>query len=83
MSALGGDEWSSSRPGRFTAGKEPRYTLNCRLGGPQRRSGRFWEERKTVVDIGELKDRELPENARFYFLRDFRPLEGCSNLQGC
>ena len=46
MLALGGGEWSSSRPGRFTARKEPRYTLNCRLGGPQRGSGRFWSREK-------------------------------------
>jgi hypothetical protein len=32
--------WSTPRPGRFTKGKEIRYTLYRRLGGPQGRSGR-------------------------------------------
>ena len=32
---------SASRPGRFTHGKELRYLLSRRLGGPQSRSGRF------------------------------------------
>jgi hypothetical protein len=31
--------WSSSRPGRFTPGKETRYPLYRRLGGLQDRSG--------------------------------------------
>jgi hypothetical protein len=32
--------WSTPRPGRFTPGKQTRYPLNRRLGGPQGRSGR-------------------------------------------
>jgi hypothetical protein len=28
-------EWSTSWPRHFISGKEPRYTLNRRLGGPQ------------------------------------------------
>ena len=32
--------WSTPRPGRFTTGKEFRYPLYRRLGGPQGRSGR-------------------------------------------
>ena len=32
--------WSTSRPGRFTLGKENLYPLYRRLGGPQERSGR-------------------------------------------
>jgi hypothetical protein len=35
--------WSTPRPGRFTAGKELRYPLYRRLGGPQDRSGRVWK----------------------------------------
>jgi hypothetical protein len=31
--------WSTSRPGRFTSGKETRYPLYMTLGGPQSRSG--------------------------------------------
>ena len=36
-------EWSTSCLGRLTPGKEPRYQLQKRLGGPQSRSGRFGE----------------------------------------
>jgi len=32
--------WSTPRPGRFTPGKERRYTLYRRLGGHQYRTGR-------------------------------------------
>ena len=32
--------WLAPRPGRFTPGKETRYPLYRRLGGPQGRSGR-------------------------------------------
>ena len=32
--------WSTPRPGRFSPGKETRYPLYRRLGGPQGRSGR-------------------------------------------
>jgi hypothetical protein len=40
-SALDGDEWSASRPGRtLPRGKDPRYPLYRRLVGPQSRSGR-------------------------------------------
>jgi hypothetical protein len=47
-SALRGDEWSVSRPGLFYLwGKNPRYPLDRRLGGPQRRSGRGSEEKNS------------------------------------
>ena len=36
-SALGGDKWSTSRPGRFTLWKEPCYQVNRSLGGSQSR----------------------------------------------
>jgi hypothetical protein len=38
--ALDEGGWSTPRPGRFTPGKETRYPLYRRLGGPQGRSGR-------------------------------------------
>jgi hypothetical protein len=39
-SALDGDEWSASRPGRaLPRGKDPRYPLCRKLGGPKSRSG--------------------------------------------
>jgi hypothetical protein len=39
--ALDGGGWSTPRPSRFTPGKQTRYTLCRRLGGPQGRSGRM------------------------------------------
>jgi hypothetical protein len=44
-SSLVGSECSASRPSRFTTGKEPRYPLGRRLGGPQSRSGQRGEEK--------------------------------------
>jgi len=38
--ALDGGVWSTPRSDRFTPGKETRYPLYRRLGGPQGRSGR-------------------------------------------
>jgi hypothetical protein len=39
ISALDGDEWPTSRPGRFTPGERTtQYPLNRRLGGLQSRS---------------------------------------------
>ena len=42
-SAVGEGEWSVSCPGHYTIGKEPRYPLKRRMGGPQSQSGRFIE----------------------------------------
>jgi len=44
-SALDGGEWSASRPGLFTPGKEPWYSLVRRLGGAQSCSQRGAEEK--------------------------------------
>jgi hypothetical protein len=44
-------EWSISRPGRFTPGKEPLYPFNRRLRGPQSRSGSFWKRFLAPVGI--------------------------------
>ena len=38
-STLHGGGWSTPRPGRFTPGKETRYPLYRRLGGPKSRTG--------------------------------------------
>jgi hypothetical protein len=39
-SELDGGEWSASRPAAlYPRGKDPRYPLDRRLGGPQSRSG--------------------------------------------
>jgi hypothetical protein len=40
-SALDWRGWSTPRPSRFTPGKESRYALYRRLGGPQGRSGQM------------------------------------------
>jgi hypothetical protein len=37
---LDGSEWSTTRSGQFTSGKETWYPLDRRLVGPQGRSGR-------------------------------------------
>jgi len=42
-SVLDGGGWSAPRPGRFTPGKETRYPLHRRMGGPHGRSGRVWK----------------------------------------
>jgi hypothetical protein len=47
ISALDEGEWSASRPGRFTPGKEPLVPLNRSLGRPQSRSGRGSEEKNS------------------------------------
>jgi hypothetical protein len=44
-SALDEGEWSASHSGCFTTMKESWYSLNRQLGGPQSRSGHFWEEK--------------------------------------
>jgi hypothetical protein len=46
---LDGDEWSTSRPVRFTLRKEPRY-LYCGMGGPRNCSGRL-EEQKDLLPL--------------------------------
>jgi hypothetical protein len=52
-SALDVGEWSASRPGRaLPPGKDPRYPLARRLGGPQSRSGHMLEE-KSFASAGD------------------------------
>jgi hypothetical protein len=42
---LDGGKWSASRPGHFTPVESaPPIPFNRRLGGPQKRSGRYGEE---------------------------------------
>ena len=43
-SELDGSGWPMPRPGSFTRGKEPRYALYRRLGGPQGQSGWVWRK---------------------------------------
>jgi hypothetical protein len=52
-SALDGGEWSDSRPDRFTPqAKSPWCPFDRRLGGPQSRSGRRGEEKKSQPPPG-------------------------------
>jgi hypothetical protein len=52
-SALDWGEWSASRPGRaLPRGKDPRYPLYRRLGGPQSRSGHRLDE-KSFAPAGD------------------------------
>ena len=45
-------------PAALSAGKNPPYPLNRRLGGPQSQSGRF-EEDKSLFHLPEFKHRTL------------------------
>jgi hypothetical protein len=46
IAALDGNEWSASRPSRFTPGGEsPQYPSDRRMGGPHNRSGHYREEK--------------------------------------
>ena len=46
--ALNGGGWSMPRQGRFNPGKESRYPLQSRLGGPQCRCGKFRSHRDSI-----------------------------------
>jgi hypothetical protein len=52
----------SVTPRPLYSGKTPRYPINMRLGGPQRRSGHFGEE-KNLLSLPrlELRVRAVPE----------------------
>ena len=57
-SAVDGGEWLTSRPGRFTPGRDPRYPLKTRLGGPQRRSEHFPGE-EDLLPVPEIEPRTV------------------------
>jgi hypothetical protein len=63
-SAIGWGEWSASRLGRFTPGREHRFLLNRSLGGPQSRFRSFGEERHllpmTIDDAIWHRPRNIP-----------------------
>jgi hypothetical protein len=53
-SALDGGEWSASRPGRaLPPGKEPRFPLNRRLGGPPEPVWTQRLEEKSSASVGD------------------------------
>jgi hypothetical protein len=51
-----GVDWSVLRPDNFNLGKQPRYPLNGKLGGPLHRSGRFGGE-KILLTMPGLEPR--------------------------
>jgi hypothetical protein len=68
--------WLAPRPGRFTPGKETRYPLYRRLGGPQVRSGRLRKispppgfDPRTVQPVAShYTDCAIPARSRQYVL---------------
>jgi hypothetical protein len=52
-SAIDGAPWLTSGPGRFTLGKEPRYSLNRRLGRPQSRFGSCGFQPLTIQPVAQ------------------------------
>jgi hypothetical protein len=61
ISGLDGGEWLASSPGRFTRGKNHRYPLDRRMGGPQSRSGRRGEQ-KILAPTGTRTPTPLPSS---------------------
>jgi hypothetical protein len=57
-SVLDRSEWPTSRPGRFTAWKKPRYPLNGRLSGSQSGSGWLWR-RKDLLPLLHFEPRTV------------------------
>jgi hypothetical protein len=55
-SAVDGGEWSTSRLGYFMSGKEPRYPVDWRRGGPQKQSG-CCEAEKNILALPEFEPR--------------------------
>jgi len=54
--AIGGVDWSTSCPGLFNPGKEPRYPLSRRVGGPHSRSERSVENQAPDRSVRSLAD---------------------------
>ena len=68
--AVDGSE-STSLPGRFNPGKEPRHQLYRRLGGPQGRSGRFGKQKYFAPKI--ISRIEFPTFVQYKII----PLSAC------
>jgi hypothetical protein len=66
--------WSTPRPGRFNPGKEIRYPLYRRLGGPQGRSGRV---RKTLPATG-IQSPDRPARSQLLYRLSYRRPHSCS-----
>jgi hypothetical protein len=72
-SALDGGGWLRPLAGRFTPGKETRYPLYRRLGGPHGRNGRVWKisfspgfDPRTVQPVASWhNDYDIPAHSGF------------------
>jgi hypothetical protein len=63
--AVVGDEWSASRPSRFTPeGKDPLYPLDRKLGASRNQSGRCGEE-ENIVPVGTRTSAIQPVARRY------------------
>ena len=61
---LDGGEWLTPRPGRFTLGKENRYPLYRRLGGPP---GPVWTGEKNLAPAGiRFPDRAARSESSYF-----------------
>jgi hypothetical protein len=68
-SALHGGQWSTSRPGRFTLGKEPLNPLNRGLGWRQSQYERLRAQKIVLPLPGfEHQDVQLAENRMLEYL---------------
>jgi len=66
--------WSTARPVRFTPGKETRYPLYRRLGGPQDRSWRVWKiSPSSWFDHRTVQPVAIPDSAGRHRLRRTLP----------
>jgi hypothetical protein len=73
ISTLNGGEWSASRPSSFIPGEKPQYSLDRRLGGPQRLFERCEEKNltHTAVQIPAIQPAHIamPTNKYYYLGR--------------
>ena len=85
ISTLDGCGWLTPRLDHFTPGKETRYALYRRLGGPQGRSGRVWKispppgfDRLTVQTVAShYTDHAIPVHVEYRIFKCFK-LSTCS-----
>jgi hypothetical protein len=78
-SAPDGGEWSASRSGSLPLGKKPKYPLDRRLGGPQRRS-RSYGAKKYVTPTENLTPAVHPTARRYTDRAIPAPHKGIRNI---
>jgi hypothetical protein len=77
-----GVDVSTPRPARFTRGKEAQYQLCRGWGGPQRRSGRVSESRRSIAPVGIRFPDRLCRSKPFAGIGlKFRPTDRSSRLR--